>query len=154
MGRKIKNKASDVKESVTKGDSKLKEFIVHEQLVDAGGNQGESIDWEGREIETKSDPLIDDGSGREVVLRRFDFNLPPIPKEQMPTKEALLTHHKSKVIAFLWKDELELIQDPKIVMSKFGDKFRIFCLCQARKGSLILQKPLTLQEVTKTTNGK
>lgn len=94
-----------------------------------------------------SAPLIDDGSGKRVILRRFDFELPPYPVEQRPTKEKLLQFHKSKILVFLWKDELEPIEEFKITIAKNYKRFRIFVKCKAKQGSLILKEPLLLQQV-------
>lgn len=97
------------------------------------------IRWDAQEIETKSTALVDDGSGKPIILRKFDFELSPsIPKEHLPSKLQLLQFHKSKVIAFLWKDELELVQEMKLVFDKKNKrKFYIFATCQPKKGSLL-----------------
>lgn len=102
--------------------------------------------WEGEEAIVHSDPLLDDGSGIPVVIRKFDFAVPP--GVQLPSKDQLLTHNRSKIVAFLWTDELELIRELKIELSKDKKHFRIFAICKAKKGSLIHQKPQTLQEIT------
>ena len=94
------------------------------------------IHWQGEEIDT-STKIEDSATGRPIILRSFDFELPKdLPKEQLPNKTQLVTFHKSKIIAFLWKDELELIEELRI--TKTGNrKFKIFAVCQARKGSII-----------------
>lgn len=117
------------------------------RLTEYGANKLpiKDVDWDVEGGEVRSDPLIDDGSGKAVVIRRFDFGLPPLT--QVPTKDQLLQAHKGKIIAFLWKDELELIRDLKIEMSKDNLKFRIFATCQAKKGSRILENPQLLQNI-------
>mgnify|MGYP001577226133 CR=1 FL=1 len=95
----------------------------------------------------QSAPLVDPVQGKLTVLRRFDFELPPMPKALRPTKDKLLGMNKSKLLAFLWKDELEPIEDFKIKIARNYKRFRIFVKCQAKKGSLIFTKPLVLQEV-------
>lgn len=130
-----------VKKSIKRGDVTTRKA----EAIDQDNNN-----WEVQQIETKSDPLVDDQTGKETIIRQFEFMLPPsLPKGmEFPSKDQLLKFHRSKVIAFLWKDELELIDEPRIEISKKADKFRIFAVCQAKKGSLILQKPLSLQQVT------
>lgn len=101
------------------------------------------IKWEAQEMTSEaSAPLADDGSGKEVILRRFQFSFPPnLPKK--PTKKEILAFHKDRMNVFLWKDELELIQEPKIIIGKKG--YDIFATCIAKKGSLIFTKPQLLQ---------
>ena len=108
------------------------------------------ITWEAQELESeKSQPLADDGSGQPVILRRFQFQFPPdIPKK--PTKKELLAFHKDRLNIFLWKDELEMIQEPKVRMTKQG--YDIFATCIAKKGSMLFTRPDTLQNVIKPRN--
>lgn len=98
-----------------------------------------------QEVETKSTPLDDQGGdGKPIILRRFSYQLPPKVKY---SKADLLLHHKPRIQPFLWKDGLEEIAEPRVVLGKKG-KFDIFVTCQARKGQLLHEKPLTLSEVT------
>lgn len=101
------------------------------------------IQWEAQEMQSEvSAPLADDGSGKEVILRRFQFQFPPnLPKK--PTKKEILDFHKDRMNIFLWKDELELIQEPKVLINKKG--YDIFATCVAKRGSLIFSKPELLQ---------
>lgn len=101
------------------------------------------ITWEAQEMNAEvSQPLADDGSGRPVILRRFQFKFPPnLP--QKPTKKEILEFHKDKLNIFLWKDELELVQIPKVRVNVSG--YDIFATCVAKKGSLIFEKPKLLQ---------
>lgn len=116
------------------------------------------FDWQGQTIETKSDPLVDDVYGKKTIVRTFFFQLPSRPKEiPLPTKEALLVAHRSRVVSFLWKDELELIEEPRIywrkdlpagslrtVMTTQKIPFVIIAVCHAKKGSLIYKEPIKL----------
>ena len=103
------------------------------------------IMWEAQEAQSElSAPLVDDGSGKPVILRRFQFKFPPnLPHK--PTKKEILTYHKDKLNIFLWKDELELVLEPKIQISKDG--YDIFATCQPKKGSMLAykDKPQLLQ---------
>ena len=103
------------------------------------------IEWEGAHEETDTHPLADHGGGRAVILRTFEFQLPPMDK--LPTNQELLEAHKGKITAFLWKDELVPIQEFKIVRSKDQRNFRIFVTCQAKPGSAIIEEPKLIQTV-------
>ena len=106
----------------------------------------EKIEWEGEQIETEAQPLVNDGSGRPIILRAFEFSLPPNVAER-PNKQQLLEFHKSKITAFLWKDELVPIQDFRLVYSKDQNHFRIFVTCQAKAGATFLETPQLLQNI-------
>jgi hypothetical protein len=114
--------------------------LIEKDAIDA---PVKDIEWKAQEMEAPvSDPLADDGSGKEVILRRFQFQFPPnLPTK--PTKKEILAFHKDKLNIFLWKDELELIQTPKVRVHKTG--YDIFATCIAKKGSLIFEKPKLLQ---------
>lgn len=89
------------------------------------------IDWDVQKAEVHSDPVIDSGVGPKVIIRRFRFNLPPGLKE-IPSHDELLEYHKKNtVIPMLWKDELDLIQEPRIVAGKKG-AFTIVAICAPR----------------------
>lgn len=122
-----------------------KEFKIIEK--DAVNSPVKDIQWEGKEIETETTPLANDDSGKPVILRVFDFDLPPMPPEYFPTKEQLINFHKTKITGFLWRDELVPIQEFKCIFSKDKKHFRIFATCQAKLGSTILERPQVLQEI-------
>jgi hypothetical protein len=128
-----------IEKKTTKAKKGKNEFIIDE--LNAKDAPVENVRWHGQEIDT-SQKIEDPGTGRPIILRTFDFDLPKdIPSNQLPNKTQLMTFHRSKIIAFLWKDELELIQEPKIVKIN-RRKFKIFAVCQAKKGSIISQQHL------------
>lgn len=102
--------------------------------------------WFGSTMETEQQPILDPGTGKPVILRRFDFMYPPGGKK--PTKKQLLTPEYLKHLDnTLWLDELERIMLPRVTFKKKG--FSIFVPCHPKKGSAIpryaqdqLSKPL------------
>jgi hypothetical protein len=102
--------------------------------------------WEGEQSETEQVSLMNNGTGKPIIMRVFQFELPPLPPEQFPTPEQLLSVHKTKIMGFLWRDELVPIHEMKCVIDKDKKKFRIFSACQAKAGSAILEKPELLQQ--------
>lgn len=103
------------------------------------------IEWEGAHKETDLHPIHNEGGGKPIILRTFDFDLPPM--ENLPTNQQLLEANKTKITTFLWKDELVPIQEFKCVKSKDGRHFRIFATCQAKAGSVILEEPKLIQDL-------
>lgn len=107
----------------------------------------DKIEWEGRQDNTEQIPLMNDGTGAPIILRKFEFKLPPIPKDQFPTKQQLLDHHIPRLTAFLWKDELRPVKDQwKCIFSKDKKHFMICAVCQPKPGSALLENPRLLQE--------
>lgn len=93
---------------------------------------------EAHQLETNAVKLFDEEqSGKPVILRRFQFQLLPGIKEV--NKKLLLKEHVKRLEVFLWKDELEMVLPPKLVMEKNG-AFSIFVTCEPKKGSLLSYK--------------
>ncbi len=116
--------------------------VIEENAIDA---PVKDINWEGQEVQTDGFLLKNDGTGKAVILRVFDFTLPPLKAEEIPSDEELLRFHKSKLTAFLWRDELVPVQEFKIVMDNDMTHYKIFATCQAKAGSVILDRPELLQ---------
>lgn len=99
-------------------------------------------EWYGQEAETDKISLAEDGTGKAIIMRIFEFTLPPFDNEQdLPTEAELVEAHKSKITAFLWRDELVPVMDYKAVISDDRKTFKIFATAQAKAGSNILEKP-------------
>jgi hypothetical protein len=104
--------------------------------------------WEGREVETDSVALVNEGNGRPIILRNFEFKVPPT-MEKWPSIEELRGIHQPAVEGFLWKDDLVLVEDLRIILDKDKKSFNIFATCQPRKGAELRELPKTLQDVLK-----
>lgn len=118
---------------------------------------GPSAEMEGggtvQELSTQATtPLIDDATGQKLVLRCFEFALPPGKKWH--NKQEILTAHERFIMEFCWKDGLVVNTEvpPRVVLSKKENKARIFALCEAKLGATIMEVPLTLQQITKPNN--
>ena len=130
----------------------VKNVIEHsaDKVLEYGAKNSpvKDILWNASQVRTPETRIEDSGTGRPIVMRHFDFKFNPALQGR-PTKEEILTEEYRKHLNnLLWADELELIQEPRVVFSKEG--FRIFAVCQAKKGSIIpyyANKPLPLQEV-------
>lgn len=97
-----------------------------------------------QELEARSSELDDaGGSGNPVVLRRFTIQLPPRTKI---SSAELLKHHRDRVFAFLIKDGLDPIGEPRVFFQKKG-KVDIFVTASPLKGHLLHQKPQSLKQV-------
>lgn len=98
----------------------------------------------GAQLETDQTPLVSDGSGKPIIMRMFDFQLPP-GLEKTPGEDELIHAHKSTITTILWRDELVPIADWKVVFAKDNLSFKIFVTCQPKAGSTILDRPQLIQ---------
>ena len=111
---------------------------------------GDNFEWFGGGGETEKHLLANEGGGRPIILRDFEFQLPPLNPAETPTKQQLLDFHRGKITAFLWRDELIPIEKEwRLVFDKGMKSFRIFVPCQAKPGSAILESPELLQDIIK-----
>lgn len=107
----------------------------------------EREEWYGASRETDRKVLHDEGKGRPIILRKFDL---VIPAGSDPTEKDLADAHKSRVQAFLWRDELVLVKALDVrkgaVREDGTREATIFATCQAKAGSAILQAPEILNK--------
>lgn len=110
-------------------------------LIDTLANE----DWYGQGVETDKVSLDEDGTGKAIIMRIFEFTLPPFKSDdELPSEAELVEAHKSKITAFLWRDELVPVMDYKAVITADKKSFKIFATAQAKAGSNILEKPQKL----------
>lgn len=107
--------------------------------------------WEGQEMETPaSAPLIDNATGRESVVRKYEIALPPESSMKgiaTPSDEEMLNYYKGQVLAMLWKDGWEQIGEMKFIRDTKKNRFYIFIPASARKSEFVLEKAKTLNQV-------
>lgn len=102
--------------------------------------------WYGKEDRTDDKLMHDKGTGEPVMIRLFEFRLPP-NIETLPTKEQILTPDYLKSLKVtLWGDGLRLVMEPRVVIDK--ESIKIFAPCQAATGNNFLEEPKTIQEWT------
>lgn len=107
----------------------------------------ENIKWYAKEDQTEEKLMHDKGVGEPVVIRLFEFKLPP-NIEKLPTSEEILTPEYLKHLkASLWADALRLVMDPRVVIDK--ESIKVFAPCQATTGNSFLEDPKTIQEWTR-----
>lgn len=116
----------------------------------------ENINWDVKSAEVHADPFEEGGTGEKFVVRRFFFKLPP-GLAQTPGHDELLDWHKKQtVIPTLWKDELELVDEPRIIAGKKGE-FTIVAICAPRTilgvKSIIHEHAPLIQDVMNQKNG-
>lgn len=131
----------------------LEDHIVEEgHGVEVGADNApvENINWQTMSGEVHADPLMESGVGQRLIVRRFQFKLAPGEINKATKDELLEWHKKNTVIPMLWKDELELAGEPRIVAGKKG-AFTIVAVCMPRivggVKSYIETKPELIQDI-------
>lgn len=126
------------------------------QLKSGTMDNEKSTNWYGKSIETASDPVIDPGTGKPIIIRQFTFYFNPeallkikSKKIPMPTKQELFNSNWQQMKTMLWSDGLVAIEEedfaPRIVVKK--KKYEIFLTCQPRMGTIVNDKIKNLIEV-------
>lgn len=144
------SKSGEEVQSKTHKSHKVEDHI-NQQFTTTDGKYG----WFGQEVEVHSDPLIDSGSGKPVIIRMFEFAAnPEILKQEKPTKQQLFDNHAAQIRSFLWRDGLQPYEgvSPKVSTSKKREKYRIFVACEPKPGVVLLERPKKLQDLTKPLN--
>lgn len=133
-----------------------KESKVDDHIVDKVGiteTTGEKdIQWEATKGEAESTTTLqdDEGYGPAVIVRSFDFKANPQAFHQYtPSKQELFNAHAKQIEIHLWKDGLQVMPDvdPKVILSKKRDGYRIVVGAEPARGHLLHQTPQTLSQI-------
>jgi hypothetical protein len=110
--------------------------------------------WYGQDIEVHSDPLVDSGKGKPIIMRFFEFKANPVTfKRDNPTNQQLFDAHANEIRLFLWRDGLKAFEglEPRIIRSKKKDGYRIMVACEPRLGITLAEPTQTLQQIVNPT---
>lgn len=119
-------------------------------------DQENSNNWYGQTLEAKSEAVHDPYTGAPVIIRQFEFayNADMLQKIRdkkvsIPTKQELFNAHWPQIKIMLWGDGLLAIEEdifaPKVILGT--KKYKIFLTCQPRKGVIVNDKIMSLEEV-------
>lgn len=115
--------------------------------------------WQGQEIGVNSNiPLVDSGTGKPYIIRRFRFAFNPLVVQQIrqkkipaPTHQELFNSNWNQIRTTLWGDGLIAIQEkelpPKIIIKRKW--YEIVVVCEPKRGVIVADHISTLQEITK-----
>jgi len=113
--------------------------------------------WYGQELGVNSEvPLVNEAKGKPYIIRQFQFTFNPetlrkIKEKKIPapTQQELFNSNWRQIEIELWKDGLVASRevDPRMIIGK--KRYKIILLCEPRFKTLVVQKPQTLQEITK-----
>lgn len=104
-----------------------------------------SVHYDVKQGEVHSDIHLEDdeGSGKTIVVRSFDFKANPQAfKDHTPSKQELFNTHAHQIEAILWNDGLEVMTDvrPQVILSKRRTGYRIVVGAEPRRGHIITKR--------------
>lgn len=128
-------------------DNPTEKLITEQQEFE---QQAGKADWYGRDVYTQSKPMIDPGTGKEVIIRKFEFGLNPLYKGNKPNKQDIFNMHWRQLRNILWGDGLVPMESvPPRVEFRDNNVYWIFLTCEARLNTVIADKVQTLQDLRK-----
>jgi hypothetical protein len=127
-------------------DPELEEKMSQKMEKDFDGH-----DWYGASLDTKSDPLMDPGTGKKMVIRSFDFEINPEAEGFPDDKQELFNHHAKQIQTILWGDGLKPYEDvaPKLTIDSKRMSYRIVVVAEPRTGTVVAESPKTLNQLLK-----
>lgn len=139
--------AKKIKDNVFKSEDTTDVFgdkVTKHELLAEGA--------EVQKVEAISDTKLESdlGTGREVILRMFEFAVnPEIFKDRKPTSQEIFNSHLRGINGILWGDGLKPAEDiePRLIFSKGGKSYRIFIACNPTMGNILVEKTQTLSEI-------
>ena len=145
-----------VKKDRLTSSKELSDHITGEttvKVINSLDSSAPAHDYEVKQGEVHSDIKLemDEGDGKTIVIRSFDFKANPAAfKERTPSKQELFNAHAKQIEIILWKDGLKIMPDvtPKLMLSKNRKFYRIAVGAEPAKGHLMnsLSKYQTLSQ--------
>lgn len=112
------------------------------KVINSLDSSANGHDYEVKQGEVHSDIKLeaDEGDGKTIVIRSFDFKANPQAfKERTPSKQELFNAHAKQIEIVLWKDGLKVMPDvaPQLILDKKRRGYRIVVGAEPAKGQLI-----------------
>ncbi len=130
---------------------------VHNSGLD--GNQI-STHYDVKQGEVHSDIHLEDdeGFGKTIVVRSFDFKANPTAfHHHTPSKQELFNVHAKQIEEYLWADGLQPMPDVNIqvILSKKRDGYRIVVGAEPRRGQIITRRDQDrIQTLSQAAHGR
>lgn len=134
-----------VKKERLTSSTDLNDHILGEtkvKVINTLDSSGSGHDYEVKQGEVHSDIKLeaDEGHGKTIVIRSFDFKANPTAfKERTPSKQELFNAHAKQIEVQLWKDGLKVMPDvtPQLILDKKRRGYRIVVGAEPERGHLI-----------------
>lgn len=112
-------------------------------------SKGDNYEVKQGEVHSDIKLEADEGDGKTIVVRSFDFKVNPQAfKERTPSKQELFNAHAKQIEVILWKDGMKVMPDvkPQLMLSKNRKFYRIVVGAEPEKGHLINSLTLDKQQ--------
>lgn len=106
----------------------------------------------GANLETPTTPLIDEGRGKTISIRLFEYTMNPELKHFPTDKQLVFNAHAKQIATILWTDGFRPLDEvpPQVIIDRKKRIYRIFVPCEARLNQVVIEKPKNLsQELAK-----
>lgn len=132
-------------------NSKVEDHIVDKAGITQQTDKGD-VEWKATRGEAESTTTFEDdkGEGKAVLVRSFDFKANPAAfLHATPSKQELFNAHANQIETILWKDGLQVMPEiePRLILSKKRDGYRIVVGAEPAKGHLLHQRPQMLTQI-------
>lgn len=130
---------------------------VHNSTLDG---KESSVHYDVKEGEVHSDIHLEDdeGFGKTIVVRSFDFKANPQGfRERTPSKQELFSVHAKQIEECLWADGLQPMPDVhiQVILSKRRDGYRIVVGAEPRQGQIITRRDQDkIQTLSQAAHGR
>lgn len=130
---------------------------VHNSTLDG---KESVVNYDVKQGEVHSDVHLEDdeGSGKTIVVRSFDFRANPQAfREYTPSKQELFNAHAKQIEEYLFADGLQVMPDvkPQLILSKKREGYRIVVGAEPRQGQIITRRDQDkIQTLSQAAHGR
>lgn len=155
----IKKTKARVASSKDLGDHILGENTASVHNFSLDGKES-VVNYDVKKGEVHSDTHLEDdeGFGKTIVIRSFDFKANPVAfKQYTPSKQELFNAHAKQIEIQLYADGLQPMDDVKVqvMLSKKRDGYRIVVGAEPRKGQIITRRDQDkIQTLSQAAHGR
>lgn len=131
-------------------DENVTPFFSELSQTEYSRDEATSYDVKSIEVQSQTKLESDEGYGKAVVLRMFEFKMNPLTFSTVrPSHQDLFNAHYKGIETTLWKDGLKVLPDinPRILINQEEQTYRIFVGATPAKGQLLKEEPKTLSEI-------
>lgn len=134
----------------------MEERVNIEGLENLKPGEGVKVDEEtkyeyGATLESDKAQIIDQGIGKKVLIRIFEFTMNPLLKNMPIDRQDLFNNHAKQIATILWGDGLRPLDSipPRVILDREKNIYRIFVTCEAKTGTMFADKTRNLSEELK-----
>lgn len=128
-------------------------IFIEGDVKELQGGDGVQVDKDtsyefGADLATEGAPIIDEGTGKRISIRLFEFKMNPEMLKRLPSKQELFNAHTRQISTILWSDGLQPLEEiaPRVIIDVKKGGYKIFVPCEGRLGQVFIDKAENLSE--------